>query len=108
MADHGSGIRLTLSELGDGVVAPRIERARQSLPSVRVANDPESLNTAVFGQVVGIHIADSVLSDGRVDTAKIKPVARLGYMEYAVVEEVFDMPRPSVEQALAGGKSAAE
>ncbi len=72
------------------------------------SNDPESLNTAVFGQVVGIHIADSVLSDGRVDTAKIKPVARLGYMEYAVVEEVFDMPRPSVEQALAGGKSAAE
>jgi flavin reductase (DIM6/NTAB) family NADH-FMN oxidoreductase RutF len=43
------------------------------------SNDPESANTAVFGEVVGIHIADSVLTEGRVDTAKIKPVARLGY-----------------------------
>jgi flavin reductase (DIM6/NTAB) family NADH-FMN oxidoreductase RutF len=72
------------------------------------SNDPESANTAVFGEVVGIHIADSVLTEGRVDTAKIKPVARLGYMEYAVVEEVFAMPRPSVEQALAAGRDAAE
>lgn len=72
------------------------------------SNDPESRNTAVFGQVVGIHIDDSVLTDGLVDTAKIKPIARLGYMEYTVVEEVFAMRRPSVEEALAGGKSAAE
>ncbi len=72
------------------------------------SDDPESKNTAVFGHVVGIHIADSVLRDGLVDTAKIKPVARLGYMEYAVIREVFEMRRPSVEKALAMRKSAAE
>ncbi len=72
------------------------------------SDDPESRNTAVFGHVVGIHISDTVLRDGLVDTAKIKPVARLGYMEYAVVREVFEMRRPSVEKALAGRKSAAE
>ncbi len=72
------------------------------------SDDRESKNTAVFGQVVGIHIADSVLTDGLVDTAKIKPIARLGYMEYAVVREVFEMRRPSVEKALAARKSAAE
>jgi len=72
------------------------------------SDDPEARNTAVFGQVVGIHIDDSVLTDGLVDTAKIKPIARLGYMEYAVVEKVFEMRRPSVERALAARKSAAE
>lgn len=71
-------------------------------------DDPESCNIAVFGQVVGIHIDDSVLTDGLVDTAKIKPIARLGYMDYAVVEEVFEMRRPSVEQAMAAGRNAAE
>jgi flavin reductase (DIM6/NTAB) family NADH-FMN oxidoreductase RutF len=71
-------------------------------------DDPEASNTAIFGQVVGIHIADSVLTDGLVDTAKVRPIARLGYMDYCVVEEVFPMRRPSVEQALAAGKNAAE
>jgi len=71
-------------------------------------DDPDARNTAVFGHVVGIHIDDSVLTDGLVDTAKIKPISRLGYMEYAVVEEVFEMRRPSVEQAMADRKNAAE
>jgi flavin reductase (DIM6/NTAB) family NADH-FMN oxidoreductase RutF len=72
------------------------------------SNDPDSRNTAVFGQVVGIHIDDSVLTDGLVDTTKIKPISRLGYMDYAVIEQVFEMRRPSVEQAMAAAKSAAE
>jgi len=72
------------------------------------SDDPDSKNTAVFGHVVGIHIDDSVLTDGRVDTAKIRPIARLGYMEYAVVEKVFEMRRPSAGEALAAGKRAAE
>lgn len=71
-------------------------------------DDPASTNNVVFGHVVGIHIDDSVLTDGRVDTAKIKPIARLGYMEYAVVEDVFEMRRPTVEEALAARKDAAE
>lgn len=71
------------------------------------SDDPESRNTVIFGQVVGIHIADSVLTDGLVDATKIKPIARLGYMDYAVVEEVFEMRRPSIEQALAAGKKNA-
>ena len=57
---------------------------------------PNQRNTMVLGQVVGIHIADEVLTDGMVDTAKIRPVARLGYMEYAVVNEVFSLARPTI------------
>jgi flavin reductase (DIM6/NTAB) family NADH-FMN oxidoreductase RutF len=48
----------------------------------------------VIGEVVGIHIADEVIHEGRVDIKKLKPIARLGYQDYAVIEETFEMPRP--------------
>jgi len=53
-----------------------------------------SPNTMVIGEVVGVHIADEALTNGRVDTARIKPVGRLGYTDYVVVDEVFSMTRP--------------
>lgn len=53
--------------------------------------DPAHL---VIGQVIGVHIDDAVLTEGRVDIAKLKPIARLGYMDYTVVERVFNMQRP--------------
>jgi len=51
-------------------------------------------NLVVIGEVIGIHIDDAYIADGRVDTAKLRPIARLGYMEYAVVDAVFSMDRP--------------
>jgi len=48
----------------------------------------------VFGQVVGVHIDDRYIVDGRLDTAALRPIARCGYDEYAVVESVFAMQRP--------------
>ncbi|MBI3702777.1 MAG: flavin reductase family protein [Rhizobiales bacterium] len=49
----------------------------------------------VFGQVVGVHIDDRFIVDGILDTAAMKPIARCGYDQYAVVESVFSMIRPS-------------
>ncbi len=48
----------------------------------------------VIGRVVGIYVDDSVITDGLVDVTKIRPIARLGYMDYAVVDSVFSMERP--------------
>ncbi len=50
----------------------------------------------VFGHVIGIHIDDSVIVDGLVDVTKIRPLARLGYMDYSVVDTVFSLTRPQV------------
>ena len=45
--------------------------------------------TIVVGEVIGIKIKPSILTDGRIDTAKLHPVARLGYeQEYGLVEEL--------------------
>ncbi len=54
----------------------------------------DSINTMIIGSVLGIHIDDDVLDDGLIDLTRIKPVARLGYMQYTAVEEVFVMRRP--------------
>jgi flavin reductase (DIM6/NTAB) family NADH-FMN oxidoreductase RutF len=53
----------------------------------------------VIGQVVGIFIDDNVIKDGIVDTASMRPLARMGYMDYAVVtrETTFTLQRPQVE-----------
>lgn len=48
----------------------------------------------VLGQVVGVHIDDAAIVDGKVDVTKLKPIARLGYGDYAVIDEVFELPRP--------------
>ena len=53
--------------------------------------DPYSV---VLGHVVGIHIDESVLDDGLVDMQKLRLIARLGYMDYTVVDTVFSMDRP--------------
>jgi flavin reductase (DIM6/NTAB) family NADH-FMN oxidoreductase RutF len=48
----------------------------------------------VFGQVIGVHVDDRFIKDGLLDTAAMKPIARCGYDEYAVVEGLFSMLRP--------------
>jgi len=57
---------------------------------------PGTRNAMVLGRVLGIHIDERVLTDGLVDMAKLRPIARLGYMDYARVDFVFSMQRPSV------------
>ncbi|MAG95443.1 MAG: flavin reductase family protein [Alphaproteobacteria bacterium] len=60
------------------------------------SSDPDIRNAVVLGEVIGIHIADEALTaEGRVDTALMRPLARLGYMEYTVVEKVFSLDRPA-------------
>jgi flavin reductase (DIM6/NTAB) family NADH-FMN oxidoreductase RutF len=48
----------------------------------------------VIGQVVGVHIDDRFIKDGRLDTSAMRPIARMGYDEYAVVEKPFVITRP--------------
>jgi flavin reductase (DIM6/NTAB) family NADH-FMN oxidoreductase RutF len=51
----------------------------------------------VAGEVVGVHIDDAMLTDGLFDAVKAGNVARLGYMDYSAVTEIFSMRRPRWE-----------
>ena len=50
----------------------------------------------VIGEVIGIHIAESILEDGIVKVERYQPLARLGYRDYAAVTETFGLTRPAV------------
>ncbi len=90
------------------VKAPRIKEAaasfecklHQVMPLPGAGKYRQSYFLAI-GLVVGIHIDDRYITDGMVDTAAMKPIARLGYMDYAVVtpETMFAMNRPDVDAA---------
>ena len=48
----------------------------------------------VLGEVVGVHIDDQFVKEGLVDTAAMRLIARLGYLDYSVTDEVFTLRRP--------------
>jgi flavin reductase (DIM6/NTAB) family NADH-FMN oxidoreductase RutF len=49
----------------------------------------------VIGQVVGIHIDEAIIRDGRLDMSLAQPVGRMGYMDYSEASTVFEMMRPT-------------
>jgi len=49
----------------------------------------------VIGQVVAWHIDDKYLKDGRFDILAARPMARCGYRDYAMVDNVFELLRPT-------------
>ena len=83
------------------IAAPRVAEAYAALecrvtevfsPKTLLGGESDAL--VVVGQVVGVHIDEAILTNGRVDVIKARPVARLGYLDFTVVREVFAMRRP--------------
>ncbi|HRK24759.1 MAG TPA: flavin reductase family protein, partial [Beijerinckiaceae bacterium] len=80
---------------------PRVKEARAALECRLVSitrlmtlSGVPSNNFLVIGQVVGVHIDDGLLRDGKVDAQALKPLARLGYKDYAAIDRVFELGRP--------------
>lgn len=62
---------------------------------------PDHAHNLIIGRVIGVHIRDEVIVDGRVDITRIRPLARMGYLDYTSVAEVFTMPPPDGPSAEA-------
>jgi flavin reductase (DIM6/NTAB) family NADH-FMN oxidoreductase RutF len=50
------------------------------------------INTLYIGEVLAFHLSDAVYDGKRVDTVKMRPIARLGGPFYAGLGEIFDKP----------------
>ena len=48
----------------------------------------------VIGEVVGVHIKDEFIDGDFLRADRYKPVARLGYKDYTIVEKLVQMDRP--------------
>lgn len=58
----------------------------------------------IIGQVVGVHIDDAYIRNGRFDTLAAQPIARCGYRDYAAVTEMFEALRPTDGGGYAPGQ----
>jgi flavin reductase (DIM6/NTAB) family NADH-FMN oxidoreductase RutF len=78
------------------IACPRVADAPAALECrlTQIVTLPGEANLLVLGEVVGVHIRDDCLRDGRFDYAAFRPLARLGYRDYTAVGEVFEMTRP--------------
>lgn len=80
---------------------PRVREAHAALEcKVTEILSPKDLNGdptsryMIIGQVVGVYISDDALTDGMFDVVKAGNVARLGYLDFSSVKEVFQRTRP--------------
>ncbi len=51
-------------------------------------------NFMVIGEVTGVHLRDDCLVEGIFDVTTFRPLARLGYKDYSVVDNIFTLARP--------------
>ena len=75
---------------------PRVAAAPAALECVvtRILTLQGDSNVLVLGEVTGIHLSDDCLIDGRFDVTRFHPVARLGYLDYAIVRDLITLARP--------------
>jgi len=83
------------------IAAPRVAGAPAVLECrVTEIAEPRDLSgrkagiQMVIGEVVGVHIDENCLVDGRFDVRRARTVARLGYNDYAEMTELFAAERP--------------
>jgi len=81
------------------VKPPRIAGAPIAMEAIVIQIVPVegTESTMVLGRVVYYHLREGLLRpEGLVDAALLRPVARLGGIEYATLGEVFSIARPRV------------
>lgn len=63
------------------------------------ANGGISTVDVIIAEVIGIHVKDEFIQDsGKIDICKIGPVARLGYYDFTIVDNSFEMLPPQVDE----------
>ena len=51
-------------------------------------------NHLIIGNIIGINISDKIIKNNRIDIGELKPISRMGYDEYALINTIFSMKRP--------------
>ena len=82
---------------GSAIAVPHVAEAPAALECklYKIIDLPGAANTMVIGEVVGVHMQDDCIVNGRFDVTSYQPLSRLGYMDYAAVENVFELVKPA-------------
>ncbi|SEK69101.1 flavin reductase family protein [Haloferax larsenii] len=88
--DH-AGVEKAESTVVD---APRVADAHVAFECTLHDTVEMGSSTLVFGEVVHVHVADGVLTDGKLDTTKLEAVGRLAGSQYVHTTDRFELTRP--------------
>lgn len=67
-------------------------------------DDGNDVVDLVVGRVIGIHIDDEAIGDdGKLDIVGLRPIARLGYLDYTSVDSTFSMIIPGKDPEVFTG-----
>lgn len=78
------------------ITCPRVALAPATLECVltQIIDLRGRNNFLILGEVTGIHLRDDCVVDGRFSPSRYRPLARMGYRDYAVIDTVFEHLRP--------------
>lgn len=76
-------------------IAAALECRLTDIQQLKTSTGEQLERYLVLGHVVGVYIDERFIEDGLFDITAAKPIARCGYHDYAVVNEVFSIVRPS-------------
>jgi len=95
------------------VKPPRVARSPVALEckyfkTVELVSSDGTRNASsvIIGEVVGVHIDDALIVNGLVDVTRMQPLARLGYMDFCAVNELFAIQRPAAPGPEASAEDA--
>jgi len=57
----------------------------------------------VLGEILRAHLAEEILTDGRIDPVKLQPLGRLSGSQFSRLGELFNLARPTFAGLLADG-----
>jgi flavin reductase (DIM6/NTAB) family NADH-FMN oxidoreductase RutF len=80
----------------DLVGAPRVAESPVNLECRLEREIAFGENAFVVGEILRAHVRDDVLTEGRVDVSKLRPLGRLGRDQYSTLGQVLRYPRPEV------------
>lgn len=85
------------------VAPPRIAEAPASLECRLQMAIPlgEEHNMLMIGEVMRFHVRDDLISDGKIETVALDPIARLGGPNYAGLGDIIRMPQAVIKPGLA-------
>jgi len=94
--DEFEAAGLTKAE-GQAISVPHVAEAPAVLECrlFKIVDLPGPSNTMVIAEVVGVHMKDDFIVNGRFDATRYQALSRLGYMDYLAVKEVFELVKPA-------------
>ncbi|MEK4061335.1 MULTISPECIES: flavin reductase family protein [Paenibacillus] len=82
---------------GQAVKVPRVQECKIAMECRLVQLVELGHCDMVIGEVLGFHVEDELIHNGRIDVGKLKPVSRLAGASYAAIGRTFELDRPQYE-----------